>query len=587
MFANLDNLGKVIPTDVLIIGGGLSAMFAGIEAKKAGVKNVVIVDKCQSGKSGCSVFAAGVMGVYFPTEDNFDDWLKEAVIGSEYLTDQEQLADHLANIYSCVKEMDSFGVNFRKIGNNFERGYGRGATAETRKKMIMFNGGMQMMDAMKKAAEKYGLRFVNRVMVTDLLIKNGLAAGAVGFDTTKGDFYIFPARVTILASGSCRFKGMPPGHRTNTGDLAAAGYRAGAEMVDFCFTQYNAFPARYDIGPGMNMYVGLGGRFTNAKGEPFMAGYDPVLKDSTHLPRLAAAMSMEAKQGNTPVFMDMTHFSGEAVNKLRAVLPLPVAMYEAAGIIVNNRFVKKIEWMVAGPDVRGGFKIDREFRTTIPGLFACGDAASRSLTQVNNALPGAATSGKLAGKSAARFSREADLQEPFKEQILSYKEWAYSPMKRKEGLEPDQVVLSLQEAIAPFNVLILRSEQHLTDALKQVEDIRDTMAPYLCAYDPHFLRMAIEARNMVCLAEIMVRSALARKESRGYLREDYPYTDNESWLKWVVAERNGDKMEITTEDIPVKRFPVKPPEGKFVHPIWEAAIKKGLAKLENGAIRWV
>ncbi len=467
MFGNIDSPGKVIPADILIIGGGISAMFAAIEARRAGPDNigVVIVDKCQSGRSGCSVFAAGVMGVFFPHEDNFDDWMKEAVIGSEYLTDQEQLADHLQNIYPCVKDMDSFGVQFRKVGGNFERGYGRGATAETKKKMIMFHGGIQMMTAMKKAAEKHRVRFVDRVMITDLLMKNGAAAGVVGFDTRNGDFYVFPSRVTILASGSCRFKGMQPGHRTNTGDLTAAGYRAGAEMLDMGFTQYNAFPARYDIGPGMNMYVGLGGKFTNTRGEHFMASYDPLLKDSTHLPRLAAAFSMEARQGNAPIFMDMTHFSEEAVNKLRAVLPLPVAMYEAAGIVVNNRFVKKIEWMVTGPDVRGGFKVDRQFRTNILGLYACGDAASRSLTQVNNALPGAATSGALAGRNAARLALEINHQEPGKDEIQRYQERAFGPSRRKTGIEPDQVVLALQEAIAPFSVLILRNEKHLSDAL--------------------------------------------------------------------------------------------------------------------------
>ncbi len=580
------NTDKLVPADILIIGGGISAMFAAIEARKAGIDNVVVVDKCKSGRSGCSVFAAGVMGVFFPHEDNFDDWLKEAVTGSEYLTDQEQLADHLQNIYPCVRDMDSFGVSFRKVGGNFERGFGRGATAETKKKMIMFNGGIQMMTAMKKAARKHGVRFVDRVMITDLLTKDGAATGAVGFDTNNGDFYVFSSRVTVLASGACRFKGMQPGHRTNTGDLIAAGYRAGAAMLDLGFTQYNAFPARYDIGPGMNMYVGLGGKFINAKGDHFMASYDLVLKDSTHLPRLAAALAMEARQGNSPVYMDMTHFSEEAVNKLRAVLPLPMAMYEAAGIVQNNRFVKKIEWMVTGPDVRGGFKINRQFQTTVHRLFACGDAASRALTQVNNALPGAVTSGAMTGRNAARLALESGRDEPDKNEVQRLKQRAFGPLGRKSGIEPDQVVLSLQETIAPFNVLILRNERDLNQALARIEDIRDNMARYLCAYDPHFLRMAVEAQNIVTTAELVIRSALARKESRGCLREDYPFTDNDNWLKSVAVSLSGEDISVATEDFPVAKYPVKPPAGKSVHPIWQAAIKKGLASIQNGAIKW-
>ncbi len=109
----------------------------------------------------------------------------------------------------------------------------------------------------------------------------------------------------------------------------------------------------------------------------------------------------------------------------------------------------------------------------------------------------------------------------------------------------------------------------------------------MCAYDPHFLRMALEAQNMVTVAEITLRSAMARKESRGCLREDHPFTDNDHWLKTVVARAASGKVSVATEDLPVNRYPVKPPPGKSIHPIWEAAIKKGLARLENGAIKWV
>lgn len=588
MFGAIEKLGNVVSAEVLIIGGGISALFAAIEARRAGVGNVVVVDKCRSGRSGCSVFAAGVMGIFFPHEDDFDAWLTEAVVASEYLTDQERLVDHLENIYPCIEAMDSFGVNFRKQGGKLERAFGRGATAATKKKMIMFHGGMQMMTAMKQAAEKHGVRFVDRVMITDFLTGDGSAAGGVvGFDTTNGDFYTFPARVTVLASGSCRFKGMQPGHRTNTGDLTAAGLRAGADILDMAFTQYNAFPARYDISPGMNMYVGLGGKFTNDRGEHFMPGYDPVLKDSTHLPRLAAAFAMEARQGNVPIYMDMTHFTPEAVQKLRAVLPLPMAMYDAAGIVVNDRFVKKIEWMVTGPDVRGGFRIDRQFRTTLPGLLACGDAAPRSLTQVNNALPGAITSGALAGRSAAAAVREAELRKPDRDEVRRLKESVFVTLGRKTGLEPDQVVLALQEAIAPFDVLILRNERNLQAALGKIEVIRDQMVPFLCAYDPHYLRMATEAKNMVTTAEIMLRSALARKESRGCLREDFPDTDNDHWLKSVVVRADGKGMTVDTVELPTARYPVQPPAGRHIHPIWNAAVKKGIAALEGGAITWV
>ncbi|MDZ4246448.1 MAG: FAD-dependent oxidoreductase [Dehalococcoidia bacterium] len=576
-----------IDCDLLIIGGGLAAAFAAIEAKKAGVESVLLVDKGRVGRSGCSVFAAGVMGVFFPGEDNMDAWLAEAVEGSEYLTDQEQLCDHLEQIYQRVLDMDRYGVDFRKPGGKFERAMGRGATPETKRRMIMFNGGLQMMHSMRKALEGAKVKFLEHIMVTGLLTAESAAAGAVGFDTRNCDFYTIRAKATILASGTCRFKGRQPGHRSNSGDLTAAAFRAGVQLMGYDCTQYNAFPVRYDIGPGMNMYVGLGGRFTNAKGERFLETYDPVMKDSTLLSRLAASMALEAQRGNTPVYMDMTHFTPENVAKLRAVLPLPMKMYEAAGIVKNDRFIQKLEWMVASPDTRGGVMVDRQFRTSLPGLFAAGDATPRCLTQLNCALPGAATSGAIAGRTAAAFARDSKIREPGKEQVETLRREALLPLTRKDGIEPDQVVLSLQEAIAPYNILILRRADRLGKALEEIEQIRDDLVPKLHAYDPHYLRMANEARNMVQTAEIVLRSALARKESRGILREDYPYTDNTNWMKWVLARESGGKVTVETADMPLNRYPLKPPAGRVLHPLWQAAIKTGNARLVDDVIQWV
>ena len=83
--------------------------------------------------------------------------------------------------------------------------------------------------------------------------------------------------------------------------------------------------------------------------------------------------------------------------------------------------------------------------------------------------------------------------------------------------------------------------------------------PELKAEDPHELARCNEAESMTLCAEMFYRASLTRKESRGwFVREDYPETDNTNWLKWIILEDQEGDMVISTEDVPIERYPIKP-----------------------------
>jgi succinate dehydrogenase/fumarate reductase flavoprotein subunit len=573
---------RVKDIDVLVIGGGLAGVYAAIKAKEAGASCVVLVDKGKMGKSGNSCFAAGVMHVFFPQEDDLEDRVRRLTRSLGYLARQDMIKEHLEQSFVIVKEMDKWGVDFLKGSEgNFERRPGRGYYP-----VVMFRG-TQMMETMRKVALKSGVKEFSKIMITDLLTQEGRVAGAVGFHIQMGDFYIFEAKTTILATGSTWYKGLLPGHRDCTGDGYAAAFRAGAELsgAENNDMLTNLMPARYDIGPGMNKFVGEGGIFLNAKGERFMEKYNPSLKERAGLRILTSAFCLEAKQGNVPIYMDMTHFNSEQVKRLKEVLPLAMKMFERVGIVKDNRFIRVIEWMPCAPVARPGLIVNNRFETSLPGLYACGEAAAPQA--VVTGLAAAATSGAKAGRSAAEEARKTPSPSIDLRQVEELKKYIFQPLRRKEGMEPDQVLLALQESIIPYDVLLLREEKRMKKALKEVEDIRNNQVPLLKAYDPHYLRMVHEVINLALVAEIHLRSALMREESRVALREDYPYTDNLDWLKWIKVKKEDNQMSFSTEEIPIEQYPIKVEKKKILHHLWKIAEEQKIIKIEEGKVKWV
>jgi succinate dehydrogenase/fumarate reductase flavoprotein subunit len=568
--------------DLLVIGGGIAGTLAAIKAKEAGVDRVLQVDKGYVGKSGCSAFAAGIMLVFFPEENNFDDWFRGEVKYGGYLVHPGRIKAHMESIYPLIRDMESYGVQFLKSPDGkFERQSIRGKYPS-----VMFPG-IQLMDALRKAALKKGVEQINKTMITGLLKRDSRVVGAAGFDTLKGEFHVFKSRATLLATGGTYYKGLQSGHRNCTADGYIMAYRAGAALggAESGYMAANAFPARWDIGAGMNMYVGMGGKFINAQGERFMEKYSPRLKERALLNRLPIAFAMEVRQGHGPIYLDMTHFTPEQVQKLKIVLPLAMRMYESAGVVAGDRFVKPLEWMITPPNGQAGLVSNLMFESSLPGLFACGEAAA--IRSYGSNLPTCATSGASAGRFAAEYAKNIDEPALEEEQVKDLMEYTFEPLQRKQGIEPDQVLLSLQETICPYGVMILRHGQRMKKAIEDVERIRDSQLPFLCAYDPHYLRMAHEARNLVFSAELQLRSALFRTESRLGIREDYPYTDNVNWLKWVnITKAEEGQMHLSAEDVPIEGYPLRPEYEKQLHPMWQIAERSGIISIEKGEVKW-
>jgi succinate dehydrogenase / fumarate reductase flavoprotein subunit len=584
-----------VTCDLLVIGGGAAGAFASIKAREAGCENVLLIEKARVGSSGASCFAAGMLMAPIPGEDDLDFWMKEYVEQGQYLNDQEWLQIYLEEAFARVQDIECWGLQLRKTSDGkYERIRGRGGHPGKGLRSMVFAGQAgTLTEALRKKVNASGVRIIDWTMITDLLTEDGTVIGAVGFHTRTGAFRIFRSKATVLATGSGKFRcATNIGHRMNNYEATAMAFRAGAELMNCDFTTHQPFCGEFKLG-GMNMTVGLGGRFVNARDEQFMEAYDPVYKENAAHYMMGNAPLLEVRGGRGPLHMDLTHLSPEAVRLFASVLPLNAMILEKGAVLVGNKITRKLEWSIHGPSLgraSASIKIGVQCQTTLPGLYAAGDAATKMPSGTSDsagALPFAFVSGARAGKFAADYIRHVGRTEADEAQVRELKEDVVGPLQRKDGVEGDYLIEAIQDIVIPYEVLMLRHGERMEKALTEIIGMKEDLLPLLYAHDPHFLRIAHEARSFVLVAEIALRAGLVRKESRYNIREDYPYLDNVDWLKWVHLKRGDRGMKIWLENIPMDRYPVKPKREKIVHPCLEAAKKRGILKSVNdGGVQW-
>jgi len=572
---------RTIDSDLLIIGGGVAGALAALKARDAGVKKISLVCKGQIAKDSISAFAAGVYDVFLPEKDN-----KDAVYRTRALKDYWSAGLYDDGwLHLLLDENKDRLVDFEKWGVEFERD----ANGEIQRMPMkrdalraMFHG-PQLMEAVAKKVRETGIDVIDHTMITDLLTEDGQperrVIGAVGFETRTAEFRVFTGKAVVLAAGGCGFKGRFACHKFQTGEADAMAYRAGALMGLFEHDGLHSTPMDFDM-HGLNMFQGLGGKFVNAQGEEFLADYDPELGNHTPMDLLDQAMAMEVRGGRGPIYLDMTHFTPEQVKKMRVVGPMFGMMLERGGYIVGEKIVKKIEW---GPAFfgtvcnGGGAVVNVKCETSLPGLFACGDAMARP--GCHRSLQGATVSGARAGRFAAEYVKKARKQAVNEKQMEKWKKATYRFSGRKDGILPDHLIIGVLEQLIPYGVTVISRADRLENALKAVEWMRDNELPLVYAPDPHYLRLANEVSAMVLVAEMYLKSRQLRTESRGMCttREDYPYTDNVNWLKWTRLKLEKGKMKLWTEDLPLDKYEVKPARENYLYPLFTAATKRGVS----------
>ena len=424
-------------------------------------------------------------------------------------------------------------------------------------------GGSAVAAALLAQVEQRRVKKFPKIMITDLLKKDGRVAGAVGVKRLTGETVAFQARAVILALADCSFRGNYAGVDAVTGDGFRLAYDAGIRLTNLEFLAVNTASPKYGF-EGTGVAARYGGKFLNKDWHAFMKDYYPE-GDAVEVAYLVRAMASEIEKGNgPPLYFDLSKppmgwMMGPLLgDSIGGWVELNLKRLQEEG---ENIFSKPQEWVAAIQTLRGGVRTDRNFMSDLLGLFAAGMTQALDPGLFNGwSTLRAMGSGELAGKAAARFLKDAGEISPAPDDLREAEARAAAALERKSGIDPEKVCARIQELIAPYPVCVKKSAESLGKALAEVERLRDTDLPALAAKDPHELCKAHEAASLTLSAELFLKASRERKETRSdHCRSEYPEVDNRNWLKWINFQKGGDgRPEMAFEEVPLSTYPIQP-----------------------------
>jgi succinate dehydrogenase / fumarate reductase, flavoprotein subunit len=560
---NTDKIVRNFYSDVLIVGGGIGGLASAIRIKELSPElKVLLVDKQTIGWGGKANKGAGVFWVLAPGDgiDAFVDYHVRNI--GIYLNDQDFLRTMAQESLGAAEKLSEWGVNIVKTPAGAPRYIPRPFG------WSMMSGDLDMMRHLRKQALKEGVEMVDKMHVVELLKQEDRVTGAAGFNLLDGCLSVFNAKATILANGDCDFGVMRMWAGAN-GDGVAAAYRAGAQLRNAEFANF------YDVinkASGIPIVFGFEFLYNNL-GEhispKYITGREPDIPVSIIL-----GMEKEVREGRGPIFihlkeMMMTSHGGdqsrwEGRPHAKALFDCERIKEDLFGAPVDG----KIEVSLGFTGELSPIKVDQEMKTTVPGLWAIGDTsyAGSAWAGATEGPPGrirgsglmnAVIGGLLAAPSITSYARNTPQPDGIQNDMSLLEESIFTPLKRDHGIAPREIVREIQETVVPIKYSMRRTKERLEEALARIEEVQKKL-PELYATDPHGLGRCHEAQCTALCAEIGFRAALARTESRGWhYREDFPDRDDKNWLKWIIIQKEGDKMAVSTEPIPFQTYKIQ------------------------------
>jgi succinate dehydrogenase / fumarate reductase, flavoprotein subunit len=583
--------------DVLIIGAGGAGLRAAVEASANGAKTAVIT-KSLLGKAH-TVMAEGGVAAALSNVDERDNWkvhFSDTMRGGQYLNNWRMAELHAKEAPDRVRELEAWGALFDRTadGRILQRNFG--GHRYPRLAHVGDRTGLEMIRTLQDHGIHLGLDVFMEHTVLTLLKDEGRIAGAFGYDRERGRFHLFRAKAIVLATGGIgRAYKITSNSWEYTGDGQSLAYDAGAALMDMEFVQFH--PTGMIWPPSVRGILvtegvrGEGGVLRNKDGKRFMFDDIPPLyknqtadneeegwlytqgdRNSRRPPELltrdhvARCIRREVKEGRgSPhggAFLDIAWIKEKIPNSAEHIKKKLPSMYHQFKQLADIDITQVP--MEVGPTTHymmGGIRVDGDTQMTdVPGLFAAGECAA-GLHGANrlggNSLSDLLVFGKRAGEYAAQFAKTNTLGAVNQEQVVATESRALEPFAREGSENPYAVQYALQDTMQDL-VGIVRQENEMLQALYQIEQLKQRAERAVVTGHREYnngWHTAIDLHNLLTVSEIVTRSALERRESRGgHFRDDCPEKD-ENCATFNIMARKDESGGVQISREPIRPMP--------------------------------
>ncbi len=528
--------------DVIVVGGGAAGLRASIEAARMGAR-VAILSKAPIGYASSTLYAGGGFRAAFG-KYSVERHFEETILGGCFINDQELVRAMVLEAPKRLLELRSFGVDLKLRDGGV---YVEGPPLMT---------GLSLVGPLADFARKLGVQFIDGYMALDLVVDDGVN-GLIALNTRSGEIEVFQCNAIVLATGGYSQLFMRSDNPVRvTGDGCAMALRAGAKLIDMEFVQFFPLGLAEDGMPTW-IFPAVQGKLVNALGEDVLEKHGiktplhiAAIKHRDLLSRVIWREIIEGRGVGESLIIDLSRVAEGEVSRVLSSLASSLSI--KLGIKMD-----KVRIAPLAHFTMGGIKVNVDCETGVPGLYACGEVVGgvHGANRLGgNALTEAVVFGARAGLSAAIFSMKRKARFNGQDLLVKYQR-AIESFKR--GTLDARQLKSELKRIMWYKCGVIRRGDELIDAQSSIRELRDKLNDVKATKALDLIEV-FELRNMIEIAELVVRAALMRCESRGaHYRDDFVTMDNVNWLKRIVFQLIDGKLSVHLEPVILKYITLK------------------------------